>query len=210
MYEHLLSKDLLPTHDHAVQVADEIWRQLVMPIVRRPNNVRFDYWINSTKVKGIRALRIRVRKGQGAPNRTITSQAARDLLAQLPEGSWRVYTNNYWRSGGRVHRNCLVIYYRSDIPSRRHKFHYHELVTLVGSGNVFSVRNNDQEFTKGIVTVQLLASHAAPELEVPLTQVVRLHPKVREQVYAIQRALWWVQWQVQFHRPDWSPCQSRW
>lgn len=95
---------------------------------QEPNNHDFcwDFWVNSTAVTGIRCIRIRIYFGtQDAINATINHPRVREILKDLPAGSWKIYSRSYnypWLGlTGLVHRNNIIkIYYRSRV------YHQHQ------------------------------------------------------------------------------------
>jgi hypothetical protein len=90
---------------------------------QEPNNHDFcwDFWVNSTPVTGIRCIRIRIYFGtQDAINATTNHPQVREILKDLPAGSWKIYSRSYnypWLGlTNLVHRNNIIkIYYRSRI-----------------------------------------------------------------------------------------------
>jgi hypothetical protein len=89
----------------------------------------YDYWENSTSVAGIRTMRIRVFVYHGTDpeiarnivQSTMGDKHLREVVALLPEGSfkfysWRRYdhTGLYYENAPDTKNNCLKVWYRTN------------------------------------------------------------------------------------------------
>lgn len=82
-----------------------------------------DTWENSTKVKGVRMIRLRLFRGRTQEQIDQWIANAMPLLDRLPQGSWIIRSLTVWYWGGTsempklmhddLKNNVLVIYYRS-------------------------------------------------------------------------------------------------